>query len=143
MADPLAQFRKKMNPASPGGDGPAAKEEYVAFGAKDKVSRLRIRRAMAPTRAPGYTYLLDVVYDGSYGTNFVLVFTFLMVLVRGRSLQPVIAALELGMADFIQEFDSDQWQKPADESAPFIESIEVVVQESPASVAEGENRKEH
>lgn len=51
------------------------KDEYAAFGAKDKVTRLRIRRAMAPTRSPGYAYLLDVVYDSQYGTNFVLVFT--------------------------------------------------------------------
>lgn len=98
---------------------------------------------MAPTRSPGYAYLLDVVYDGPYGTNFVLVYTFLMVLVRGHNLQTVISAMEIGMGDFIQEFDPDRWQRPTDEAAPFIESIEVVVQESAASVAEGENRKEH
>ena len=143
MADPLAQFRKKSPPAAPGDDGnPTATEEYVAFGAKDRVTRLRIRRASAPTRAPGYTYLLDVVYDGSYGTNFVLVFTFLMVMVRGRNLQPVIAALENGMADFIQEFDSDRWQRPRDETTPFIESVEVVVQESAASVSGAETGKQ-
>lgn len=145
MADPLDKYRKKASPASPGSDAgdPTSREEYAAFGAKDKVLRLRIRRALAPTRSPGYTYLLDVVYDGSYGTNFVLVFTFLMVLVRGRNLQPVVSALENGMADFIQEFDSDRWQKPGDDSAPVIESIEVVVQESAASVASIEQRKEH
>ena len=147
MNDPLAQFRR--TPVAPGGaaaatSGPAKPkdpEAYVAFSTKDKVSRLRIRRAMAPTRSPGYPYLLDVVYDGSYGTNFVLVFTFLMVLVRGKNLQSLVFALENGMADFIQEFDPDRWAKPTDDSAAFIESIEVVVQESASSVSGAEQTK--
>jgi hypothetical protein len=141
MADPLAQFRK--TPLAPTGGGPSKPSEtddYVAFGTKDKVSRLRIRRAMAPTRSPGYPYLLDVVYDGAFGTNFVLVYTFLMVLVRGRNLQGLVFALENGMVDFIQEFDSDRWAKPTDETAPFIESIEVVVQESASSVSGAETK---
>jgi hypothetical protein len=138
MPDPLAQFRKKPLGASADTPPPKGEDEYVAFDAKDKVDRLKIRRANDPTRSPGYAYLLDVVYDGSYGTNFVLVFTFLMVLVRGKNLQPVILALEMGTADFIQEFDADRWQKPKDEKAPFIESIEVVVQESGSSVSESE-----
>jgi hypothetical protein len=102
-------------------------------------------RANATTRSPGYAYLLDVVYDGGYGTNFVLVYTFLMVMVRGQNLQSVIMALEMGTAEFIQEFDPDRWQMPNDEKAPFIASIEVVVQESGPSIAESEqsaNRKE-
>lgn len=144
MADPLASFRKTPVSPSGGTSPPNETEEYVAFGSKDKISRLRIRRAMAPTRSPGYAYLLDVVYDGSYGTNFVLVYTFLMVLVRGRNLQSLVYGLENGMVDYIQEFDPDRWAKPTDQTAAFIDSIEVVVQESPssASVAEktGETR---
>ena len=96
---------------------------------------------MGPTRTPGHAYLLDVVYDGKYGTNFVLVYTFLMVLVRGKNLQPVVMALESGTADFIQEFDADVWQKPTDEAAPIITSIEVVVKEGADAVAEAEKTK--
>ena len=138
MNDPLAAFRKK--PILPGGNTkpPIGADEYVAFDAKDKVDRLKIRRANDPTRSPGYAYLLDIVYDGSYGTNFVLVYTFLMVLVRGRNLQCITSALEMGTVDFIQEFDPDRWQVPTDDKAPFIESIEVVVQENGPN-AEGEN----
>ena len=138
MNDPLAQFRKKpiasAGVASTTSDG----EGYVAFGAKDKVDRLKIRRANDPTRAPGYAYLLDVVYDGPYGTNFVLVYTFLMVLVRGRNLQAVVTALETGAADFIQEFDAGRWKMPVDTAAPFIESIKVIVKEGADAVAEAE-----
>lgn len=63
-----------------------------------------------------------------------------MVLVRGKNLQPVISALENGMADYIQEFDPDRWQKPTDPNAAIIESVEVVVQESASSVSNAENR---
>jgi hypothetical protein len=138
MNDPLAAFRKK--PSGPGSETapPETPEGYVAFDAKDKVDRLKIRRANATTRSPGYAYLLDVVYDGAYGTNFVLVYTFLMVMVRGSNLQPVVTALQMGTADFIQEFDADRWQIPKDDKAPFIESIEVVVQENGPSIAEAE-----
>jgi len=138
MNDPLAQFRKKPIVPGSGTAPPQTPEGYVAFDAKDKVDRLKIRRANDPTRSPGYAYLLDVVYDGEYGTNFVLVFTFLMVLVKGRNLQNLIMALEMGTAEFIQEFDADRWQKPADEKAPFIETIEVVVQETGPSISDSE-----
>jgi len=137
MSDPLAQFRKR-----PGGSmtaPPTGEEGYAAFGAKDKVERLKIRRASAPTRSPGYAYLLDLAYDGTFGTNFVLVYTFMMVMVRGRNLQPIIMALETGTADFIQEFDPDRWDKPKDDKMPFIESIEVVVKENGEGAAEAEN----
>ena len=133
--DPLAAFRKK--PIA-GGTPPVKvkeKEGYLAFGAKDKVDRLKIRRAMNPTRSPGYHYLLDVVYDDGYGMNFVLVYTFLMVLVRGQNLQSVVFALETSTADFIQEFDPDRWDKPTDKTAPLIEAIEVIVQDSAQSTA--------
>ena len=139
MKDPLAQFRK--TPILPSGQTkpPIGADEYVAFDAKDKVDRLKIRRANDPTRSPGYAYLLDIVYDGPFGTNFVLVYTFLMVLVRGRNLQGLTSALEMGTVDFIQEFDPERWQMPKDDKAPFIESIEVVVQESGPSNSESEN----
>ena len=138
MADPLAQFRKQPPGAAAETTAARDADEYAAFEAKDRVDRLKIRRANDPTRSPGYAYLLDVVYDGSYGTNFVLVYTFLMVLVRGRNLQPVIMALEMGTAEFIQEFDADRWQKPKDEKAPFIESIKVVLQEGGPSMPEND-----
>lgn len=137
MNDPLAQFRKKPvgGQVPPTGSG---SEQYAAFGAKDKVERLKIRRAFDPTRAPSYAYLLDLAYDGEFGTNFVLVYSFMMVLVRGKNLQPVIMALESGSAEFIQQFDSSRWPKPADPKTPIIDTIEVVVKEGGDAVADAE-----
>jgi hypothetical protein len=125
--DPLAQFRKTPPVAAGGVIPPKETDEYVAFGTKDKVFRLKIRSAMAPVHALGYNILLDVVYDGAYGTNFVLQFTVLMVLVRGKNLQKMVFAIENGMADYIQEFDPDRWQKPKDETAAIIDSIEIKI----------------
>lgn len=119
--DPLAAHRKK--PLTTETKEP---QGYVAFDAKDKVTRLQIRCAMQPTHAPGYGYLMNVMYDGPYGTNFVLVFHFMSVLVRGKNLQPVISALETGAAEFIQEFDETLWEQPKDEKTPVITSIQIL-----------------
>jgi hypothetical protein len=125
MADDLlAQYRKtSTNPV--GKAVPTGTNEYVAFGVRDKVHRLRIRSLTAPVNSPGYNILLNVVYDGEQGTNFMLVYTVLMVLVRGKNLQKLVFAIENGHADYIQQFDPAKWQKPAEADAVIIDSIEV------------------
>lgn len=131
--DPLSQFRK--TPAKGEMAPPTGPEEYAAFGTKDRVHRLRIRSAAAPVNSPGYNILLNVVSDAQ-GTNFILVYTILMVLVRGRNLEKTVFAIENEMADFIQEYDPGKWQKPKDAKAAFIESIEIKVIESGSSKPE-------
>jgi hypothetical protein len=111
----------------------AEPDKYSAFGTKDKVRRLRIRSAAAPVNAPGYNILLNVVYDERHDTHFILVYSILMVLVRGRNLQKMVFAIENEMADYIQEFDADRWQKPADAAQAFIESIEIRAVDNAAS----------
>ena len=132
--DIFAQYRR-TGPAAPasGTVPPKETDEYTAFGTKDKVHRLRIRSASELTHAPSYNLLLDVVYDGQKGTNFMLVYTVLMVMVQGRNLQKVIFAIENGLADHIQEFDPRRWQKPTDAAAVVIDSIEVKVVEGNAA----------
>jgi len=122
--DPLAQYRR-TSPNPVGRVVPTDSNEYVAFGTKDKVHRLRIRSLTAPVNSPGYNILLNVVYDGEQGSHFMLVYTVLMVMVQGRNLQKLIFAIENGMADYIQQFDPAKWQKPADAGATIIDSIEV------------------
>ena len=81
MIDPLAQYRKKPDGAVAQPPPPKGPDGYVAFDAKDRVARLKIRRASEddPTRSPGYHYLLDVVYSGPNVTHLVLLYTFLIV----------------------------------------------------------------
>ncbi len=52
--DPLAPYRRTPLPPEATTTRPKEPEGYVAFGGKDRVERLRIRRAMAPTRSPRY-----------------------------------------------------------------------------------------
>jgi hypothetical protein len=122
--DPLAQWRR--TPLVPTATEPLEPEKYVAFDTKDKVFRLRIRGADDSIYAPGYNILLNLLYD-KQGTHFILTYSVMMVLVRGKNLQKVVFAIENGMADFIQEFDHKRWPEPTDATAPFIESIEVKV----------------
>jgi len=134
MADPLEPYRKSpglgrgvstaaTTPAAPAASGQPP-EAYLAFATKDKVDRLKLRPALSPWRAPAYVHLLDVTSDGPFGKNFTLIFTFITVLVRGRNLQPVVAALEGGHAEFIQQYHPDLWPPPADD-APVIELLEI------------------
>src|SRR5580698_5584479 len=111
--DPLAQYRR-TSPNPVGRVVPTDTDEYTAFGTKDKVHRLRIRSLTAPVNSPGYNILLNVVYDGEQGTHFMLVYTVLMVLVRGQNLQKLVFAIENGHADYIQQFDPARWQKPTE-----------------------------
>ena len=127
--DPLAQFRK--SPVTPSGGmlPPKEPDEYLAFGTKDKVRRLRIRSGATMTHSPGYNLLLDVVSDGQEGTHFILVYSILMVMVQGKNLQKIVFAIENGMADYIQAFDAERWQKPTDANAAVIDSIEIKLTE--------------
>ena len=129
--DPLAQYRKKPLVASEkaANGGGAGEGGYCAFEAKDRVDRLRIIPADEPVQAPLYLNLVNVAYDGDYGTEFVLMFGFMGVRIVGRNLQPVISALLMGTAEYIREFDPELFDEPKDEKAPFIKSIKFEVQE--------------
>lgn len=132
--DPLAQYRRK--PPPPGYEPPPNEpEKYMAFDTKDKVFRLRIRGADDSIYAPGYNILLNLLYD-KQGTHFILTYTVMMVLVRGKNLQKVVFAIENGMADFIREFDFKRWPEPTDATAPFIESIEVKINDNGTAMNE-------
>ncbi len=143
MDDVLARFRAKPIASAASASAPLAafeppkREEYVAFAAKDSVARLRIRRASdEPTNSPSYGLVLNVIYDRQ-GTHIILVYSLLMVLLRGRNLQQLVFALENEKADFIQEYDAKRWPPP-DDKAAFIESIEIADRESAASVIEAQ-----
>ena len=120
----MAAFRRK--PIEGANSLAKEAETYVAFGGKDRVERLQIRRVLDPVRAPRYLHLYDMAFDGHFGTNFVLFYDFMVVMVRGKNLQGMVSALQTGTVDFIQEYHADVWEKPAAD-APLIESIEVVV----------------
>ena len=126
-ADPLAAFRRKPGEGAKPTTANTEAETYAAFAGKDRVERLQIRRVLDPVRAPRYLHLYDIAYDGHYGLTFTLYFEHMMVMVRGKNLQGLVAALQNSTVDFIQEYHADLWDKPAAD-APIIESIQVAVQ---------------
>jgi FixJ family two-component response regulator len=77
-------------------------------------------------------------FDGHYGLNFTLCYEHMIVMVRGKNLQGLVAALQTGTVDFIQEYHPELWDKPAAD-APLIESIEVVVQGEQAGKPQDDN----
>lgn len=99
--------------------------EYIAFDAKDRSTRLRIRTKEA-AHSPAYRYLLNVSYDDRDWTNFVLTYSFMQIQVEGKNLQNIIIAIENNGCAFIQEFDHNIFINPEPEAA-FIESIEIIV----------------
>ena len=138
MADDLLAQYRRTPPAPVGRVVPTDSDEYVAFGVRSGgAHRLRIRSLSAPVNAPGYNILLNVVYDGEQGSNFMLVYTVLMVLVQGKNLQKLIFAIENGHADYIQQFDPAKWQKPTAADATVIDSIEV------KTISSGNTETEH
>jgi hypothetical protein len=137
--DPLAAFRRKPGE---GENTPALNKEagtYVAFGGKDRVERLQIRRVLDPVRAPRYLHLYDMAFDAHYGLNFTLFYEHMVVMVRGKNLQGLVAALQTSTVDFIQEYHAEVWDKPAAD-APIIESIQVVVQGESAEAPKADKK---
>lgn len=99
---------------------------YQAFETQERAARLNIRCARGPSRYPAFTYLLDIIFDYDFSASFTLIYTFMVVEVRGRNLDPVVHALAHGTCGRITEFHPRRHTKPG-ENEPFIESIEIVV----------------
>ncbi|SMF97899.1 hypothetical protein SAMN02949497_4775 [Methylomagnum ishizawai] len=128
--DPLAKFRKSptVKPEATLPESKAGLPDYQAFDAKDKIKRLEIRRVMGAFHTPAYAYLLNVIFDGYHGTELVLVYSFMLVKVKGRNLHPITLAVQEGKCAFIQDYDPRAFAEPAPD-APFIESIEIIAKE--------------
>jgi hypothetical protein len=134
--DILAPYRKTpLAPASAVGT-PGGKADYAAFGTKDHVPCLRIRRRNFLTYAVGYNILLINTYDDDKGKIILLHFSVMKVKIEGRNLQGLIHALNSKKVDFVLEFDPDRWVMPEDATAPFIESIEVVIDHGDGDLSE-------
>ena len=127
--DPLEQFRRKEAP-SPQAAPATGKPPYEAYKAQDrKPERLEIRRVLGESHAPSYRYLMDVAFNGSFGTEIVLIYSFMVVKIKGKNLQPVIYALLESRCDFIQDYDAREFAPPLDQKQPpVIEEIEIITE---------------
>ncbi|GHO66546.1 hypothetical protein KSC_054380 [Ktedonobacter sp. SOSP1-52] len=132
--DPLAAFRKfgqspfkqistTATPDQMAGDP----HHYSAYGLGERSQeRLEIRSLLAPWHAPSYHYLLDIVFNGNFGTETILTFSFLVVKIEGKNLQAVNVAIREGVCTYIQDYDKREFTPPA-EGEPVITKIEAVM----------------
>lgn len=100
--------------------------DYLAFNVRDRTKYLEIKTTRGINRAPAYAYLLDVISDGERGTEISLLFSFMVVDIRGKNLQDVAHSLAMRGCAFIQDFDPKVFAQP-EPSAAIIEAIEIVV----------------
>lgn len=131
MENPLDKFRRNAgSPSNAGkiltGPGPTPYEAYKASNKRQ--FRLKIRPAIRAWERMTYGYLTHIVEDGIYGTELALVFTFSVVVMKGRNLQQIAEAIDAETCEFIQQFDPDRWTEPTDPKAPFISEITIHVQ---------------
>ena len=128
--DPLAAFRSRTNASAPAlsTEADGGGRDYRAFAGKDgqRKHRLDIRCKDGTAHAIGYNYLIDIAYDRKVYTGIVLVMSTMLIKIYGRGLRPVVDTLKMGVCEFIQEWDSDEFDAPDDENVPVVRRIEIV-----------------
>jgi hypothetical protein len=132
MDDPLARFKREQLAHAildkEEQNIKAGIQKYQAFaviGKADKSNSLQIRCAQGLTHSVNYSHLLDVCYDGIHGTELILLFSFMQVKIKGKHLQPVIAAVESRECVYLQDYDAHSFTEPRPNEA-VIDSIEVI-----------------
>jgi hypothetical protein len=147
--DILAKFRRPGSPPPEPEPEKTGPEPYEAFKA---VNRRQLRLHIRPVGSPGermtYGYLHRIVDDEGRDEQLALVFSFAVVILRGRDLYPVADAIAEERAEWVQQWDAARWPMPP-EDKPFIESIVIHVgrepmqeaqEEFPANAAKGKRR---
>jgi hypothetical protein len=142
MGNPSEQLQKLRDAASlpgkPDMETQPVPEGYQAFTAVDRTPRrLRICPANRAWERVTYGYLYRIVENGPYGTQIALVFNFMVVIIKGKNLQLIADAIDREQCEavWMYDYDPERWEKPRDESAPFVASIEIHV-EKPADALE-------
>lgn len=127
--DPFAAFGFEDAPAKAStAESAAGLPVYQAFEAKDRLKRLDIRHSGGMWHSPAYAYLLDIMTDGERGKEIALLYSFMLVKIRGKNLHPVTLALQNNGCAFIQDFDAKKFTTPP-QGEPIIDSIEITVKE--------------
>lgn len=72
---------------------------------------------------------MDVSFNGEFGTELVLIYSFLVVKIKGKNMQALTRSILEGNCTFIQDYHENEFIPPAKDK-PVIESIEIVVREN-------------
>lgn len=123
------QATKKPDPATPDKEeSKSSLPTYSAFAAQDRIKFLNIEKANGITHAPAYAYLLDIISDGERGEEVALLYSFMLVKIKGRNLWEIAQAISMHDCHFIAEYDASRYA-PSEPDAPLIENIEFVTRE--------------
>jgi hypothetical protein len=102
-------------------------EAYEAFKA---VNRRQLRVHIRPVGRAGermtYGYLHRIADDGGLYEQIALIFSFAVVILRGRNLYPVAEAVMEERCEWVQQYDAARWPMPAADK-PLVESIDIHV----------------
>src|ERR1019366_8497002 len=97
---------------------------YTAFDIRENAEPLHILRATEPSRFPSYNYLLDISFDHTHQSAFVLIYTFMIVEVEGWNLGPIVHAISFGNCERITQYHPKLYDAPA-QGEPLIEKIQI------------------
>ena len=127
--DPLAEWRASGEPPPPPAVT-AGKETYKAFD--DPVDRRPTRLHLCPGGDKAsewlpYYDLHRVVHD-AHGTRIGLVWAYAVVIIQGRHLKMLDRHLAQEAVAELRAFDPVRHHAPADDTAPVIESIEIITE---------------
>lgn len=96
--------------------------------AEGRQQRLKLRPRQRAWERINYGYLQRIVEDGRFGTQLGLVYSFAVVIIKGRNLQAVADAIDQERCESLTQFDPQHWPRPSDPAAPYIEGMEFHVQ---------------
>jgi hypothetical protein len=116
----------------------SAPEAYEAFKAVNRrQTRVHIRPVGSPGERMTYGYLHRIVDDEGRDEQLALVFSFAVVVLRGRNLYAVAEALDEERCQWVQQHDPARWPMPA-EDKPLIESIDIHIDREQMATAHDE-----
>lgn len=96
--------------------------------AEGRQQRLKLRPRRRAWERINYGYLQRIVEDGRFGTQLGLVFSFAVIIIKGRNLQAVADAIDQERCESLTQFDPERWARLSDPAAPYIEGMEFHVQ---------------
>lgn len=130
MSDnPLAKWRRPGTPAAPlavesGSEGKVIQlSDYQRGTAENSEGWLELRPLKGPWALCSYAQLRKVLFNGPKPTRIDLIFSYELVTVKGRNLEPLLTGLRSRTLACIEQFNPAAQEAPGPETL-FVESIE-------------------
>src|SRR5579885_2540211 len=124
-SDPLSQFRKepvtKTTSLTTGNS--TGKRPYAAYDTSGKLCPYMEFRCV--TQSSQSRFFMASVFSTDFDDGFTLLYSFIVVEVRGKNLKDVRRAIQQGRCEFIQEYHENEFLPPR-KGEPVIESVKFI-----------------